>query len=297
MLTRRDPIGLLAARSTSTPAVDLHMVVAKRVNPDNPDRQLAKQPVQQYPYGATNRGRAERIQEVKEDRGDDVPADPKEALKLYYVIGEAHRKAIEDELPGAKETMKFLQKIARELAKVGVPLEWTSPTGFPFANRYEEPTYKDVESILRGVRVHRTVAIEPDEPVVRVSKSSNAVAANVIHSLEASHMMLTATACKRAGIPLMGIHDCYLGLAPQVEKLDSIIKQGLLQIYEGRNHLVEIRDCALRSWNGRSQKNPLAGKAKRAAAIIGTKTPNFRDVPTLGDFDLREILKNPYLFS
>jgi DNA-directed RNA polymerase len=199
-LTRQDPIGLLAANTTATPAVDPYRLVAERVNPDNPDRALAKQPTGTFFYGATNIRRADQIREVLEDRDDvSLPSDPSEAGKLYYTIGEEHRKAIEDLFPGAKETMKFLQGIARELAKHSQkPLQFTTPSGFPLINLYEEPEYKTVNSILRGARVRRKIAIGNKQGKIRVGKSKNAAAANVIHALDASHMMLTAIACKRA---------------------------------------------------------------------------------------------------
>jgi DNA-directed RNA polymerase len=158
---------------------------------------------------------------------------------------------------------------------------------------------------LRGVRTRRKIAVG-NKPVIRVRKSKDAAAANVIHSLDASHMMLTAIACRRAGIDLMGIHDCYVCLAPQAERLNEIIRQELVRMYEGRDYLTEIRDVAL-SIVGEKKRptkitealshHPLAPKGKRVAAAVGTETPKFRDVPKLGSFDLREILKNPYLFS
>ena len=193
----------------------------------------------------------------------------------------------------------------RGRAKRGEPLQCTTPTGFELINLYEEPQYKIIESKLRGVRVRRKIAIE--HAIIRVAKSRNAVAANVIHGLDASHMMLTAIACKRAGIDLMGIHDCYVCLAPQAERLNEIIRQELVQMYDGRDYLTEIRDVALRIAVGEKKRltkmtealshHPLAPKGKRVAAALGTNTPKFIDVPKLGSFDLREILKNVYLFS
>jgi DNA-directed RNA polymerase len=202
--------------------------------------------------------------------------------------------------------MEFLQDIARELAKRGKWLQWPTTTGFPLINLYEEPQYKIIESKLRGVRVRRKIAVG-NKPIVSVGKSKNAVAANVIHSLDASHMMLTAIACKRAGIDLMGIHDCYVCLAPQAERLDDIVRQELVQMYDGRDYLTEIRDVALQIAAGEKKRptkmtealshHPLAPKGRRVAAAVGTETPKFRDVPKLGSFDLHEILRNVYLFS
>jgi DNA-directed RNA polymerase len=291
----------MAAGTTATPAVDTYMVVADRVKAMfggeeryghiKPDRSLAKQPTQTYFYGATNIGRSNQIQAVLEER-DDVSLDPKEAAKLYYAIGEDHRKAIEDLFPGAKETMEFLREMARALAKHGEPLQWTTPTGFPLINRYQKDEYKTVNSTLRGVRVRRKITVG-SKPAIRVGKSKSAVAANVIHALDAAHMMLTANACNAAGIDIMGIHDCYICLAPQAEDLDKTIKHEFVRMYEGCDPLTEIRDQAC----SRAASNKLRAKGKHVAAATGIATPTFPEVPKLGTFDLREILTNVYIFS
>jgi Autographiviridae RNA polymerase len=300
-LTRQDPTGLLAAGSTATPAVDPYMAVAKRVDPDNPDRALAKQPTQQYVYGATGIRRAEQIREALEDRDDfRPPADPKEAARLFYAIGEYHRRAIEGEFLGVRETMEFLQEIARTLAKRGEPLRWSTPTGFPLINRYHEPDYKIIESVLRDVRVRRKIAVGY-RPAIKARKSRDAAAANVVHALDAAHMMLVAIACQRADIDIMGIHDCYVCLASQADTLNEIIRQELVRMYEQCDPLTQIRDMALQTLTpeqpSSKMADTLAPLAKRIAAAAGIQPPDLPNVPERGSFDLREIINNVYIFS
>ena len=43
-------------------------------------------------------------------------------------------------------------------------------------------------------------------------------------------------------------------------------------------------------------QHPLA-KGKRVAEAVGIETPNFPKVPARGSFDLRELIKNVYIFS
>lgn len=304
-LTRQDPIGLLAANTTATPAVDPYRLVAEAVNPDNPDRALAKHPTGTFFYGATDKRRAKQIEEVLEDRDDvSLPSDPSEAAKLYYSIGEDRRNAIEGLFPGAKETMKFLQEIARELARhSNKPLQFTTPSGFLLINLYEKPEYKTVSSVLRGVRVRRKTAIGNRPGKIMVRKSKNAAAANVIHSLDAAHLMRAGIACRAAGIDIMGIHDCYVGLAPPAERLNGIIRQELIRMYDGRDYLTEIRDEAIRIAAVEKKSSAMADAlskhplAKRVAKAVGAETFSFPKVPLRGSFDLREIIDNVYIFS
>jgi DNA-directed RNA polymerase len=111
---------------------------------------------------------------------------------------------------------------------------------------------------------------------------------------------------------MMGIHDCYVCLASRAEQLngldDGIIRQALFQMYDGRDYLTEIRDRALQDYSRIERRtpsqmaealspHPLARKARRLAAAAGAETPEFPDVPKLGDLDLREILRSVYIFS
>ena len=50
----------------------------------------------------------------------------------------------------------------------------------------------------------------------------NAFPPNFIHSLDATHMMLTALQCQRAGITFASIHDCYWTHACDVDTLNKV---------------------------------------------------------------------------
>jgi integrase len=108
-----------------------------------------------------------------------------------------------------------------------------------------------------------------------VRKSKNAAAANVIHSLDAAHLMRTGIACRAAGIDIMGIHDCYVGLAPPAERLNGIIRQELIRMYDGRDYLTEIRDEAIRIASVEKKRSAMADAlsqhplAKRVAKAVG----------------------------
>jgi hypothetical protein len=81
---------------------------------------------------------ARQLRKVLRERGVTLPADPKEAGAYVYKMGKEVRRVIEDLIPGAKEAMDFLRAWAEILAGRGEPLQWTTPTGLPWANRYHK---------------------------------------------------------------------------------------------------------------------------------------------------------------
>jgi DNA-directed RNA polymerase, mitochondrial len=67
---------------------------------------------------------------------------------------------------------------------------------------------------------------------------------NVIHSLEASHLVFVALACEKAGIPLVTVHDCFATLGCHVDDLREIWLEELRKMYGRENLLQEIYDDA-----------------------------------------------------
>src|SRR4029079_19592844 len=83
--------------------------------------------------------------------------------------------------------MTWLKKIARTLAKENRSLKWTLPTGFVAIHEYRK------RKARRIVTATRTLVIYEDLPSTRIDvrKQVNSIAPNFIHSLDATHMMLT----------------------------------------------------------------------------------------------------------
>ena len=55
-------------------------------------------------------------------------------------------------------------------------------------------------------------------------KQRNAFPPNFIHSLDSSHMMLTALYCQRKGITFASVHDCFWTHACTVDSMNKVIR-------------------------------------------------------------------------
>jgi DNA-directed RNA polymerase len=102
---------------------------------------------------------------------------------------------------------------------------------------------------------------------------------NVVHALDATHLLRTVNACVAEGIKdIVTVHDCFGCLAPQAEQFNSIIRREFVRMYEEHDPLTEIRERALCSLN----------------ALAPRLLP---PVPERGSLDLREFSKSLYGFS
>ena len=194
-------------------------------------RKVVKQTVMTTVYGVTFIGAREQIErQLKEAKG--IPDEECWAAAAYVakkVIG-----CIGDLFSGAQDIQTWLNLCARLIAKsipparisaaLSAPKErggrskkplaadrtkneqmtavvWTTPLGLPIVQPYRKTKRKQVATSLQTVYIS-----DPNAPaIVNSLKQASAFPPNFIHSLDATHMMLTALECQVGTIPLLHV--------------------------------------------------------------------------------------------
>jgi hypothetical protein len=150
-------------------------------------------------------------------------------------------RALKQKIGGPTAVMIYIRQLAEHCLEYGWVLELLSPTDFPFANRYHKSKVKTVS--LPGARriTHRTAVGVTDE--LKRDKILDAAAANVVHSLDASHLVRSVNAAVDAGITdILTVHDCFYCLAPQVVPFNKIIRSEMTKMYLSYDVLARLRD-------------------------------------------------------
>jgi Autographiviridae RNA polymerase len=149
--------------------------------------------------------------------------------------------------------MKFIRVLAKHCADKDKALEWTSPTGFPWANRYCKPNVKTIHLELRGEYVRHLVG-DGFKPGILRKKSMDAAAPNFVHALDASHLIRVVNAAASEGITSISVvHDSFGALAPQASELHRIIRMQFAELYS-QDVLADLREAA-----GSSEPMPAKG--------------------------------------
>lgn len=196
-------------------------------------RDLLKQPIMTLPYGATKRGMLEQIEEKAEELGLTLPNGA--AAKLRDHVW----RAIEQKLPGAVRLRECIQGIARHCLDRKTFMSWVSPTGVPISNRYRKSKHTRVRlPFLRQVVI---IADEYTNEPMR-EKVINSAVANVTHSMDASHLVLSVNAAAAEGIQALTIHDCFGALAPDAMCFAQVRRAELARMYYGYDPLTRLRD-------------------------------------------------------
>ena len=241
---------------------DAYKVIAEQAKPNVPesihphmDRKVTKRTVMTVPYNAkpfSNRG---YIREALKEKGVEVS---KEDLTATV---KAVRDAMDVVVPGPMAVMKWIESEVAQAIKGGREfLEWVTPSGFVVHQKLNKKVVEVLKLHLLG-RVELTVATD-DSDEVDLNHHKNATAPNLIHSLDASLLHLSAT---RFNAPLAVIHDSVLCRACDMDTLSRIVRETYMHLFAEHEYLT---DWAAQI--GAQSKPPIIGDLEPESVIDST---------------------------
>ncbi|KAI9488443.1 hypothetical protein BDB00DRAFT_791874 [Zychaea mexicana] len=151
---------------------------------------------------------------------------------------------------------------------------WTTPLGLPIVQPYRRAGKKQVATLLQTVFIEDPEASRP----VNALKQSTAFPPNFIHSLDATHMLMSAVACHEKGMTFASVHDSYWTHACDVDDMNKVIRdqfielhsqpimENLFQEFQERYKHYKVPVVKDLSTGKRKSKKPKAAAAAAAAA-------------------------------
>ena len=107
------------------------------------------------------------------------------------------------------------------------PVIWTNPLGMPVVQPYRNAPAQSVSTNLQRVSLQLP---SPSDPVSK-RKQFQAFPPNFIHSLDASHMILTALMCDAKGLSFAAVHDSFWTHASDVDTMNGFIRESFIKMH------------------------------------------------------------------
>jgi len=244
---------------------DAYKVVAEQAKPYSPksirphmDRKTVKRVVMTVPYNAkpySNRG---YIKDALKEKGIEIDKD--DLTKTVKAV----RDAMDVVVPGPMAVMSWIEdEVSKAIDRGETKLTWVTPSGFVVNQRLMKKQTVQIELQLMG-RCKLTVATE-DSNKVDKQHHKNATAPNLIHSLDASLLHLSAL---RFDAPISLIHDSVLCRATDMSVLSAIVRETYMHLFAEHDYL---RDFAQQ---------------------IGAET----EPPIIGDLEPESVIESTYFF-
>jgi len=232
------------------------------------ERKIVKQTVMTSVYGVTYIGARQQISNAMQDRG--VVRD-EDLWKASSYIAKLTFAALREMFVCARAIMDWLGICAKEIAKKGHTVKWETPLGLPIVQPYkkEKGTRDHIKTLVQKV------CLKSDEHLpINVHKQKSAFPPNYIHSLDSSHMLLTASAMKENNLTYASVHDSYWTHAATVDQMNVVLRQKFIELHS----------------------EPIL---ERLLDYFKKNYPDctFPPVPPRGELDLNKVLESPYFFN
>lgn len=163
---------------------------------------------------------------------------PKETLQEAGILPfdspeeeELSKQRLEKEKAKAKSKRKSTKKkefsARHPSANQMTSVIWTTPLGLPIVQPYRRTGKKQVTTLLQTVFIEDPDAARPVNPM----KQSTAFPPNFVHSLDATHMLMSAVACYEKGLTFASVHDSYWTHACDVDTMNKVIRDQFIELH------------------------------------------------------------------
>lgn len=104
---------------------------------------------------------------------------------------------------------------------------WTTPLGLPVVQPYRDNGAQMVKTVLQALKV---IAPSVSDPVSK-RQQLQGFPPNFIHSLDATHMMLSALKCDEIGLTFAAVHDSFWTHACDVPVLNDLLRGAMIRMH------------------------------------------------------------------
>lgn len=249
------------------------------------NRTLCKRPTMTTPYGVTAHGvlaqTTDLIRGVQLELGR-LPFEDDTGWTAVRHISPLILQAIHGAVPKALEAMHTIRAAAGAIAGAGMQAGWVIPsTGFHVQQSYVRSEQQRVRTHLNGEIRSFKLRIDKEDRKVARGKAVAASAPNLVHSLDAAHLMMTVNAMEaQAPTPVSYamVHDSFACHAADAPLMAQILREEFVRLYEGDHLLANLLE-------------------QMREGLEDKHLENYPEAPAQGDFDLELVKQSPYFFA
>jgi DNA-directed RNA polymerase len=228
-------------------------------------------------YGVTvYGGRLQVERQLEDDVSDDlIKGSSKYIVNLIFEV-------LRDMFSSARELQDWLTNSARQISGAGCLTEWVTPLGLPVVQPYTKRHKITVKTPLQTLSSYSLHSSQ----VPSKAKQKNGFPPNFIHSLDSTHMMLTALHCQRAGITFAAVHDSFWTHASTVDTMNKICREQFVALHE-EPIIEDLSESFEKKFGG------LRYKSSKEEKMCSFNT----HLPSKGDLDIHQVIHSQYFFS
>ncbi|KAF1936175.1 DNA/RNA polymerase [Clathrospora elynae] len=150
-----------------------------------------------------------------------------------------------------------LKKLNKNMENFQTAIIWTTPLKMPIVQPYRKDSVQKIKTKIQDI----TVSKKSQTDVIDKRKQLQAFPPNFIHSLDATHMILSALKASEMGLDFAAVHDSFWTHASDIPNLNVILRDAFV-----RMHSEDIIDRLAAEFSAR-----YAGAMYRATLLVSSE--------------------------
>lgn len=249
-----------------------------------PGRSCFKRPTMTYGYGSREYGFRDQIMTDTlrpalraYQRGEGVwPFDGDGFMASLY-MAKVISQAVDNVVVKAAEAMNWLKGTAQLVASEGLPVNWTTPDGFPVLQAYRDVKPYRIDTMIAGSRVQLNLA--ESQPTVDKKAQAQGISPNFVHSLDGTHLRLSVVRAAELGMKHFAlVHDSFGVHAADTPRFFQLLRETLVEMYT----TVDVMENF---------------KAEIAKQLSPENQTKLKETPARGSLDLTSVLDSAFCFA
>nr|SPJ13284.1 DNA-directed RNA polymerase, putative [Plasmodium sp. DRC-Itaito] len=189
-------------------------------------RKVVKQTIMTICYGVTSIGAKNQVKgKIQNMIGKDLDKNTINRLSQY--ISNYIFESISEIFKRAMIIKKWFNNLSKVTNELNIPITWISPIGLPC----EQP-YRLGNRILVNTPLQSVSVISYQNSLLHKNKQRLGFPPNFVHSLDASHLMMTAEKMLiQNNFSFAAVHDSYWAHACNVDIMNTFIRDSFVTLY------------------------------------------------------------------
>jgi len=126
-----------------------------------------------------------------------------------------------------KSERNYVPPTVEELVQFKSSVIWTNPLHMPVVQPYRTSKAKTVVTYMQRINLSEPHRSDP----VSKRKQLQGFPPNFIHSLDATHMLLSALRCDELGLSFAAVHDSFWTHAKDIETMNTVLRDTFIRIH------------------------------------------------------------------
>ena len=144
----------------------------------------------------------------------------------------------------------------------------------------------------------KKIVLKENTDKIDQNKQVQAIIPNIIHSLDASHLMkIIINAINENFSPVITIHDCFGTLPNKMGDLEHRVKKEFILLYSDNKFLNDFHNRFLQNLKDNHFEIKFDEQSNKSYVLIEDELFELPDMPQQGELDLEKIIKSKYMIS